>query len=197
MREVETNRSTAEKLLLAAIEVMAEKGYLGASTKEIAAAAGVNEVTLFRHFGCKSNLLEAALDRYHYADIMTELFATRLTGELESDLHLIAQTYQQAMFRNKKLIRIVHKEGASLPIGEHAHTRHREKLRELLRDYFTDQQRRGLIRAEPPDTLALSFMYVNYGCFISRLHSDLGEPDAESREVIRHSVELYARALKL
>ena len=52
-----------DQLLEAALQVYAESGYHGATTRRIAAAAGVNEVTLFRHFGSKDGLLREALWR--------------------------------------------------------------------------------------------------------------------------------------
>ncbi|MBA2243371.1 MAG: helix-turn-helix transcriptional regulator, partial [Gemmatimonadetes bacterium] len=50
-----------EKVLSAAVRVFAEVGSRGATTRRIAAAAGVNEVTLFRHFGSKEALMREAL----------------------------------------------------------------------------------------------------------------------------------------
>lgn len=50
-----------EKVLEAAVRVFAEVGSRGATTRRIAAAAGVNEVTLFRHFGSKEALMREAL----------------------------------------------------------------------------------------------------------------------------------------
>jgi AcrR family transcriptional regulator len=47
-------------LLEAARALFAEKGYSGASTREIADRAGVSETMLFRHFGSKANLFEIA-----------------------------------------------------------------------------------------------------------------------------------------
>ena len=52
-----------DQLLEAAVQVYAESGYHGATTRRIAAAAGVNEITLFRHFGSKDVLLREALAR--------------------------------------------------------------------------------------------------------------------------------------
>lgn len=52
-----------DQLLEAALQVYAENGYHGATTRRIAAAAGVNEITLFRHFGSKDVLLREALRR--------------------------------------------------------------------------------------------------------------------------------------
>jgi AcrR family transcriptional regulator len=54
-----------DQLLEAAVQVYAESGYHGATTRRIAAAAGVNEITIFRHFGSKDVLLREALGRCH------------------------------------------------------------------------------------------------------------------------------------
>lgn len=45
----------------AAARVFSELGYRGATTRRIADAAGVNEVTLFRHFGSKDELIRESL----------------------------------------------------------------------------------------------------------------------------------------
>jgi AcrR family transcriptional regulator len=55
--------SVRDDLLAAAARVYAEAGYRGATTRRIALAAGVNEITLFRHFGSKDTLLREALTR--------------------------------------------------------------------------------------------------------------------------------------
>jgi AcrR family transcriptional regulator len=52
-----------DQLLVAAARVYSEGGYHGATTRRIASAAGVNEITLFRHFGSKDVLLREALAR--------------------------------------------------------------------------------------------------------------------------------------
>ena len=50
-----------EALLKATLKLFAEMGSRGATTRRIALEAGVNEVTLFRHFPTKEGLLQAAL----------------------------------------------------------------------------------------------------------------------------------------
>ncbi|UFJ40231.1 TetR/AcrR family transcriptional regulator [Brevibacillus humidisoli] len=52
-------RETRQRILDAARRLMAQKGYVGATTRLIASAAGVNEVTIFRHFGSKEGILDA------------------------------------------------------------------------------------------------------------------------------------------
>ena len=49
------------RILGAAATVYAQYGFRGATTRLIAAEAGVNEVTLFRTFGSKAQLLQAML----------------------------------------------------------------------------------------------------------------------------------------
>ena len=54
---------THQRLLDAAARVFAQNGLEGATTREIAREAGVNEVTLFRHFQSKENLVAAVIQR--------------------------------------------------------------------------------------------------------------------------------------
>jgi TetR/AcrR family transcriptional regulator len=51
-----------ERLLRAAVQVFSEKGFSGASTREIARRARVNPVTLFRTFNSKEQLHAGAVD---------------------------------------------------------------------------------------------------------------------------------------
>lgn len=50
-----------EKLIEAAARVYATAGFRGATTRRIAEEAGVNEVTIFRLFGSKAALIDAAI----------------------------------------------------------------------------------------------------------------------------------------
>ena len=61
------------RILDAAARVFAETGYRGATTRRIAHEAGVNEVTLFRQFGSKDELLREAVACAGHAVAMLEL----------------------------------------------------------------------------------------------------------------------------
>jgi len=50
-----------DRILRATLRVYAESGFRGATTRRVAQEAGVNEITLFRHFGTKEALVKAAL----------------------------------------------------------------------------------------------------------------------------------------
>ena len=74
----------------AAVELFVTHGYERTTTKEIAAAAGVNEATLFRRYGSKAQLMEAAID-HQWQDV--PLASLEYTGELEGDLSAIVDAY--------------------------------------------------------------------------------------------------------
>jgi len=50
------------QLIEIAIDLFSRKGFAGTTTKEIAAAAGVTEAIIFRHFATKQDLYKAILD---------------------------------------------------------------------------------------------------------------------------------------
>jgi len=50
------------QIIRVAINLFAQRGFRGATTKEIAAAAGVSEAIIFRHFATKEDLYSAILD---------------------------------------------------------------------------------------------------------------------------------------
>lgn len=184
--------STKEKLLLSAIDIMSEKGFAAATTKEIALGAGVNEVTLFRHFGTKEGLVKAAFSRFHYADEMTRLFGEAVTWDLEADLLLVSRRYHKVMNGNRKLFMIIQKGRNQLPdeVYEEAH-RHPKRLMELLADYFEQMAAQGkVIPTDRPDLRAWSFMWLHHGAFSSHL------PGEDLEALIEQSVELFVRGLR-
>src|SRR6266496_3317456 len=63
------------QLLETALDFFARKGFDGATTKEIAAAAGVNEAIIFRHFPSKQALYAAVLDYKHESGEFAETVA--------------------------------------------------------------------------------------------------------------------------
>lgn len=188
--------TTSEKILLATIELMAEKGYDGTTTKEIALAAGVNEVTLFRHFGTKERLLEAAFSRFHYGNEMTKLFNEGLKGILHEDLIMVSRTYHNIMNQNRKLISIALKGSSTLPdsVLQEA-SRNPKHLKSLLAEYLTKMSSEGKVISSNPDIQALSFMWMNYGAFISGLNAEEATSEDTLNEFIEESVNIFTKAL--
>lgn len=97
------------RILDAAARVYAQYGFRGATTRLIATAAGVNEVTLFRTFGSKAQLLQAMLHLQNAAtatpllpdrvgDPVAELTAwcAAVMTHLRDHAHLIRKTIGEA-----------------------------------------------------------------------------------------------------
>ncbi|WP_213589469.1 TetR/AcrR family transcriptional regulator [Paenibacillus woosongensis] len=179
--------------MLAAIDLMAEKGYKGVSTKEIAAAAGVSEMTLFRNFGSKLNLLEEAVDRYHYSIEMEKLFKEHIKWDLKADLYTICRMYHEIMQHNRKLFLIVLGDNELVGIREKAE-RHPRKLLELLTDYFNEMQRKNKMISTDAETQAITFMWMNYGAFMSQLFG-ASITKVTQQNFMDSSIGLFVKAL--
>jgi AcrR family transcriptional regulator len=85
-----SSRATADRLKEAARRLIGERGWQGASTKAIAERAGVNEVTLFRQFGTKAALLEAAVNEV-FDDFGAGIVEP--TDDVRADLRHLAAGY--------------------------------------------------------------------------------------------------------
>lgn len=81
---------TRERILVAAREVIGRKGKRGATTREIADVAGVNEATLFRHFGTKEALLVACAQHFCGYLELADVAAQR-SGDVAEDLLALAR----------------------------------------------------------------------------------------------------------
>jgi AcrR family transcriptional regulator len=64
--------NTSEKIIKASLIVLKKEGFTKATTKKIAAEAGVNEITIFRKFENKKNLIDATKE-YHLKNILEKL----------------------------------------------------------------------------------------------------------------------------
>jgi AcrR family transcriptional regulator len=85
--------STHDRLIQAARDAFAAHGLRGATTKTIAEAAGVSEVTLFRHFATKKELFIAVLESYSSISIFNDELKHRLTWNFVDDLTMIASIF--------------------------------------------------------------------------------------------------------
>ncbi|ADD27035.1 TetR/AcrR family transcriptional regulator [Meiothermus ruber] len=155
--------STRTALMRAGLELLAEKGYKGTTTREIAARAGVSEVTLFRQFGSKKALLQAAVQKLRPP---VELILPRPShgqmsaSSLEDSLLHLAQGYAQMLEANQGLlVRLLpelarHPElrGETGPLGL-------QKAMSAVFEYFAELQKQGLLRAdEAPSQVAVALL---------------------------------------
>ena len=77
---------TRTSILNAAALVFAQHGFRGSTTRRIADAAAVNEVTIFRYFGSKDALLQEAISQSNECELVNALPVTPVDPESELTL---------------------------------------------------------------------------------------------------------------
>jgi len=109
------SKNTREKILDAGEKLFSSKGYLGATTKEIANKAGVAELTLFRHFSTKELLFGEVLQHFSFLPVLKEMIPGMTALPYEEALAKIAQKLLLALTLRKNMIRIMHSEISRYP----------------------------------------------------------------------------------
>lgn len=94
-----------DQILDAVVGALSERGYDGATTRQIAADAQINEVTLFRRFGNKAELLAAAMRR-ELARFEGQGGA-EYSGQLAHDLRTVVVLYRELLGRHARLVPVL------------------------------------------------------------------------------------------
>ena len=80
-----------EKIYRAVIQAVSKGGYSGTTTKKMATAAGISEVTLFRKYGSKQQIVKEAISFIiEQSDLRS---ATQYTGDVHADLTRLVKLY--------------------------------------------------------------------------------------------------------
>lgn len=148
---------TRERILTATREVIGRKGKRGATTREIADVAGVNEATLFRHFGTKEALLVACAQHFCPHVELADL-AESLVGPLDEDLLVLARLMFERFEENRDIIRwsLVEEEYQEDVFSQTA-WRPQLALLGVLVDFMRRRVAAGELRGEP-QKLAMVFL---------------------------------------
>ena len=144
------------QLLSHAIALFSKHGFSGTRTKDIAAACGVSEAILFRHFATKEDLYHAILDIHEAAAGQDEWLAEmRAMADRRDDLGFIRCLLAQILksFREDtafhRLMLYAGLEGHTL--RSMFHERMGSSMLEFIRNYVVLRQREGAFRKGDPD----------------------------------------------
>jgi AcrR family transcriptional regulator len=132
-----------EKLLAAAARMLAELGFAGTTTRRVAEEAGVNEVTLFRHFGTKERLLEEAV-RAHGAKPQRVVLPAE-PGNAEAELTAWCQAHLDRLRGAQRLLRRCLGEQERLPLLDIPSESGAEQAAEDLRAYVAALRSAGRV----------------------------------------------------
>src|SRR5512146_783351 len=131
-----TAAETRERLLLAAADVFARRGYDGTRGANIAAAADVSGGALYAHFGSKAELLVAALRR-HGRQLLAEVLAADPGRPVTDVLLFIGRRLRRRRDTRgylivEALVAARRDEGVALPMRDYVGER-ADQLAELVR----------------------------------------------------------------
>jgi AcrR family transcriptional regulator len=161
------------RILQAATRVYAQHGWRGATTRRIAEEAGVNEVTLFRHFGSKDALLDAAILRSASEDAMqlpTE------PAQPEAELHEWAKAQHEKISRKRAFVRQLMSDAFDRPDAAACVGRGPNLAVVQLREYVVHLRRTGWISdvnpIQPAEVGAASTMLIG-AVFSDAMNRDL------------------------
>lgn len=190
-----TETTTRDRIVDAAIALVSERGYKGATTKLIAEHAGVNEVTLFRHFGSKKGIVEAAVDKFAFDDQFFELFDAIIQFDLEKDLQMLVREQQKNLERKREIILVSFKEAGAFPELDKmiAHIPETYKLK--LADYFKIMIEKDKIKEQDPFVIAENFIFLNFGYFLLKDRINTTGSSLDLDTFLANNVKVFIRSL--
>ena len=160
MRHSRTEEDTRTKILQAALQLFARRGYDGTTTKDLAKSAGVAEGTLFRYFpNKKAILIEVATAGW--VDILTDLL-TELS-EMGS-YKAVSQVMRRRILnlrQNSDLLRVCFIEAQYHPeLKESIQTEVINKMTEVAEAFFETAMSKGIYRQMNPKIVAKVFLGI-------------------------------------
>ena len=144
-----------ERILEAAADLVARKGYHGVSMADIGSAAGVTGSAIYRHFESKSAVLVALFDRVVDGLLRDEQEIVDNHDDLEEALRKLVDGQVELVISNRVLAQVYHNENHNLPAADRRRLRRKQRLYleewvhlvQELRDDLDDAEARAVVHA--------------------------------------------------
>lgn len=192
VNELPVAEPTRERIIQAAYTVFGNKGYAAATTRAIAAEAGVNEVTLFRHFGNKKNLFKAMVDTFYDFSGLSSIPQRLLTGDYRQELNMIGSRIVAVLKERKQIYRLLLSEvEAESEVRETMVTLPR-RVRQMLAQYFEYQIAQGKMRPVHPEIAAQAFMSM-FMAFVTydTIFGESPIPEIPDADIVAQFVDIF------
>ena len=149
--------STSEKIIVATFKILQEEGFQKATTKKIAAKAGVNEVTIFRKFDSKKNLVEIT-KKYYLEKLMNtleEIFDFGEDEEIEEYLKITFYGILNLSDDDFSILKVAMEEVREVPEKSLLISQVTDVMLDKLEEFFELQIFKGKIRQINARSLAV------------------------------------------
>ena len=186
---------TQLKIIDATMTLIIDKGYSGATTKEIAKLAGVNESTIFRRFEGKKEIAIAAMDLPQWNPGLSESDFT-YQGDLEEDLTFFSEIYMRKvtpqMVKVSIGLRSAELQGTALP----GIMKVPMVFKNVLINYFTQMIADGKMCGCNVESISLQFLAMNFGFVF--LDASFGNKliGVSKAEYIRNSIQVFVSGIR-
>ena len=185
----------------AAVRLFAEKGFRGATTRELAGAVGVTEPVLYEHFETKRDLYRAIIDaksqdgcnRFH-ALVAPYMEMDDDRGFFQKLAELILEFYEA----NPDYIRLLMFSGLEgHELAEQFYERHRDTFFRVVTGYLEGRMKKGAFRKMDPKlaTRAFTGMVANYA--LSRILFKHGALKAGRKRVIQGMADIFLNGISI
>lgn len=130
------NKEDRQKQILeSALKVFTEKGYNGATTQEIAKAADISEVTLFRHFNSKQEIFMKGIEPIIFDTLKDSIKISKELTPIEQLKYILTERIK-VISKNHRVIRLILME--SKISGELSDLNYVDKVKDLLKIMISD-----------------------------------------------------------
>jgi AcrR family transcriptional regulator len=171
-----------ERILLAAADLIALKGYHTVSIMDLGAAAGITGSAIYRHFGSKSAVLVELFDRVIDALLRDAQETVLNQGDLQKALtHLIAGQVEFVV-ANRALAQVYHLEVNNLPHEDRRRLRRKQRLYVEEWVHLVDELRSNLTDAE-----ARAVVHAAIAAIQSALFHSVGLTEDQLRQLLTES----------
>ena len=150
---------TREDILEAAAQVFRQKGFHGASMKDIAEAVNLQKASLYHHVSSKQEILVEILDQA--LQLLLERISSITTQNISADkkLQLMIREYLQILVDNIDLASVLLFEHRSLERRQQSrHIPNRDKFEGLWRDVIAEGVRTKIFQCEDPALTARALL---------------------------------------
>ena len=189
--------STDEKIINATFSILQKEGFNKATTKKIAAEAGVNEVTIFRNFQNKNNLIEVTKE-YHL-----ELFIEKLELIFDFSEYDEIEDYLQSNFigllnlseSEFSIIKVAMGEVRDIPERKQLISRITNTVLDKLEEFFQSQIEKGNIRDIDSRVLAGMCFSITFQSIILWKVYDK-KPSVETEQYAKNFLDILYNGIK-
>ena len=188
---------TDEKIIKATFEILQREGFAKATTKKIAAEAGVNEVTIFRNFQNKNNLVEITKEYYlqRYLEKMEEIFDFNENDEIEDYLQSNFIGILNLSENDYSIIKLAMEEVRDVPEKKQLISRITDIIISKLEEFFKSQIEKGKIRQVDARVLAGMCFSITFQSVILYKIYDLS-PSVETKQYANNFLDILYNGIK-